>query len=486
MADQLFCLRWNNHQSNLLSVFDQLLQVEAFCDVTLAVEGASLKCHKMVLAACSSYFQNLFMENTCKHPIVFLKDISFNQTRALLDYMYHGEVSVQEEELQGLLKVAEALKVKGLVDSEDSLKGAASAKRIKSLSSSKSTGGKQPIWPVTTSKLLSPNKASKSEAEEDPGTLVIDEESNEANVTMSPLDTDYDMGYLNEDTPPAPGMVKTIGPNGKVEWKRYKQYTKDDILAAIEEVKNGMSALQASRKYGVPSRTLYDKVKKMGILTANMQKQLQQKKNTETPAKTDNGGNGLNSLNNFSPISLLGMQLPQSTLPTSTVSPVNGDPRQQALTSPLLLSMIEKIKAAGMNKPTLGDAPLNLSAMLDNNGDLESGEEASRSGSEENMTIKQEPIGEEQSDIRAQFFADLKRLNSGESSNGVKPSEGDTERERSSSHAVTLKIRDDENSLQSGKRKSSDESLAETSKERRLVTSEEDLDTSIKLETTSC
>ena len=98
-----------------------------------------------------------------------------------------------------------------------------------------------------------------------------------------------------------------------------------------------MSALQASRKYGVPSRTLYDKValfylyinmiqrtlvltiicvqvkkmysfvftyifqknifhicvlaitcvqvKKMGILTANMQKQLQQKKGTEMEQK---------------------------------------------------------------------------------------------------------------------------------------------------------------------------------------------------------
>ena len=74
-------------------------------------------------------------------------------------------------------------------------------------------------------------------------------------MTMSPLDVDYDMNYLNDDTPPAPGMVKTIGANGKVEWKRcvllfletekriqlsffarYKQYTKDDILAAIEEV----------------------------------------------------------------------------------------------------------------------------------------------------------------------------------------------------------------------------------------------------------
>merc|ERR1711981_253046 len=129
---------------------------------------------------------------------------------------------------------------------------------------------------------MSPGKISKTEAEDDPGTLVIDEESNEANVTMFPLDTDYDMGYLNEDTPPAPGMVKTIGPNGKVEWKRYKQYTKDDILAAIEEVKNGMSALQASRKYGVPSRTLYDKVKKMGITTG---RQVQRKSLPNYPSQ---------------------------------------------------------------------------------------------------------------------------------------------------------------------------------------------------------
>ena len=34
-----------------------------------------------------------------------------------------------------------------------------------------------------------------------------------------------------------------------------------------------MSALQASRKYGVPSRTLYDKVKKMGITTGRQQGQ---------------------------------------------------------------------------------------------------------------------------------------------------------------------------------------------------------------------
>lgn len=56
--------------------------------------------------------------------------------------------------------------------------------------------------------------------------------------------------------------------NQKPEWKRYKQYTRQDLNDAIQAVKTGMSALQASRLFKVPSRTLYDKVKKMGIAGA--------------------------------------------------------------------------------------------------------------------------------------------------------------------------------------------------------------------------
>ncbi len=115
---QVFCLRWNNHRNNLLTVLEQLLQTEAFCDVTLACDNTSIKCHKMILSACSSYFQTLFMENTCEHPIVFLKDIKYAEIRAILDYMYKGEVNVAQEELPGLLKVAELLRVKGLVEEE--------------------------------------------------------------------------------------------------------------------------------------------------------------------------------------------------------------------------------------------------------------------------------------------------------------------------------------------------------------------------------
>lgn len=113
---QQYCLRWNNHKTNLLTVFSESFRNEDFTDVTLACEGGSvIKCHKMVLAACSSYFQNLFSDLPCSHPVVVLKDIRYSEIQAILEYMYKGEVSITQEEVEPLLRVAEALKVKGLV-----------------------------------------------------------------------------------------------------------------------------------------------------------------------------------------------------------------------------------------------------------------------------------------------------------------------------------------------------------------------------------
>lgn len=116
MSSQRFCLRWNNHQSNLLSVFDQLLHDESFVDVTLAVEGQLLRAHKMVLSACSPYFQALFVNHPDKHPIVILKDVPYSDMRSLLDFMYRGEVSVDQDRLTAFLRVAESLRIKGLTE----------------------------------------------------------------------------------------------------------------------------------------------------------------------------------------------------------------------------------------------------------------------------------------------------------------------------------------------------------------------------------
>nr|CAH7720349.1 unnamed protein product [Callosobruchus chinensis] len=64
--DQQFCLRWNNHQSTLVAVFDTLLESGTLVDCTLAAEGKFLNAHKVVLSACSPYFEVNIISNSPK------------------------------------------------------------------------------------------------------------------------------------------------------------------------------------------------------------------------------------------------------------------------------------------------------------------------------------------------------------------------------------------------------------------------------------
>ncbi|XP_044756241.1 modifier of mdg4-like isoform X7 [Coccinella septempunctata] len=114
MASEQFSLCWDNFHKNMSSGMNSLLENEDLVDVTLAVEGKYLKAHKMVLSVCSPYFKELFKTNPCKHPIVFMKDVSYVALSDLLQFMYQGEVQVSQENLTTFIKTAEALQIKGL------------------------------------------------------------------------------------------------------------------------------------------------------------------------------------------------------------------------------------------------------------------------------------------------------------------------------------------------------------------------------------
>lgn len=115
---QQYCLKWNNHQSNLLKVFDRLLGSQQFCDVLVAAEGKTLRAHKVVLLACSSYFEAIFCEFNEKNQVVILKDTRYEDVKALVEFMYKGEINVPQDQLESLLKTAENLQVKGLADAD--------------------------------------------------------------------------------------------------------------------------------------------------------------------------------------------------------------------------------------------------------------------------------------------------------------------------------------------------------------------------------
>ncbi|XP_011305548.1 transcription regulator protein BACH2 isoform X2 [Fopius arisanus] len=113
---QQFCLKWNSFGSNLATAFSNLFKSESLTDVTLFCEGVTFKAHRLILAACSKHFQELFegMPPSPAGLIVILDGTSAHNMASLLEFMYRGEVHVSQESLSSFLKAAECLQVKGL------------------------------------------------------------------------------------------------------------------------------------------------------------------------------------------------------------------------------------------------------------------------------------------------------------------------------------------------------------------------------------
>lgn len=114
-----FSLRWNNYVSHVTDAFNLLRLDNDMVDVTLCCEGGKIKAHKMLLSVCSDYFKQIFKENPCQHPVIIFKNVKFDDLNAIVNFMYHGEVNIFQEQLESFLITAEMLEVKGLTDNNE-------------------------------------------------------------------------------------------------------------------------------------------------------------------------------------------------------------------------------------------------------------------------------------------------------------------------------------------------------------------------------
>jgi len=138
MGTEKFCLRWNDFEHNISSAFRELRDDKDFFDVTLACDDEQIQAHKVILSACSPFFRNVLRRNQHQHPLLYLKGINYSNLQSVLNFMYHGEVNVAQEELNSFLSVAEDLRVKGLTQNQST-----SEQNVKE--SNGRTGDKKPV-----------------------------------------------------------------------------------------------------------------------------------------------------------------------------------------------------------------------------------------------------------------------------------------------------------------------------------------------------
>lgn len=94
MSEEQYALNWNDHSKHLLKAFGNLFTSSDFIDVTLSCQGKRIGAHKVILAACSTYFNQVIRDHPNPHPIIILKGVSYRSMEDILKFMYLGEVQV--------------------------------------------------------------------------------------------------------------------------------------------------------------------------------------------------------------------------------------------------------------------------------------------------------------------------------------------------------------------------------------------------------
>ena len=92
-----------------------------------------MQAHKVILAACSPFFRRILNRNPHANPLIYLKGVDYNSLQSILNFMYHGEVHIAQEDLNAFLRAAQELAVKGLTDGNKKGKESNSEAKAKSL-----------------------------------------------------------------------------------------------------------------------------------------------------------------------------------------------------------------------------------------------------------------------------------------------------------------------------------------------------------------
>ncbi|GJQ81599.1 hypothetical protein Trydic_g9974 [Trypoxylus dichotomus] len=191
-------------------MFSQLLEREAYCDVLLACEGKTIKAHKIVLSACSTYFDTILSQYEEKDPILIMKDVKYVDIKCLVEFMYKGEINVDHCHLATLLKTAEELRIKGLAE--------VSWRDEECNSDSNTNGIQSSVLPQVSTVMDSPKST---------------DQSNKRKRGRPPID-DYDQP--SQPTPPSftPKIVSVTG-NAEDNYSNDAMSSSDQDLSIWEE-----------------------------------------------------------------------------------------------------------------------------------------------------------------------------------------------------------------------------------------------------------
>lgn len=115
MNQEKFNFTKHSYLENLSDMMKNLIKSSDFADVTLVCEDKKqIKAHRNILSACSPVFKDILQIDKSFSSIIFLKGVMSSKMQAILEYIYLGEATIYQEQINEFLSVANSLEIKDL------------------------------------------------------------------------------------------------------------------------------------------------------------------------------------------------------------------------------------------------------------------------------------------------------------------------------------------------------------------------------------
>ena len=113
---------WPDFSGHLETLLADMMSIDKFKDVTLVCgDDTEIMAHKVVLNASSQVFRNIFQNPEYVNPqfqveendqaIIYLEEIGKTEMNLLLQFMYLGNLSIESQHVESLLKAAKDLEI---------------------------------------------------------------------------------------------------------------------------------------------------------------------------------------------------------------------------------------------------------------------------------------------------------------------------------------------------------------------------------------
>ena len=115
----MYNLKWDTYSDHLKSMMKELMTNEDFSDVTLVTEDKKqIKAHLHILRTFSPFFKDIFKKEKNSNQIIYLRGVQYSELESVMQFIYLGEATLNEERMDEFLAVAKSLEIKDLYMAE--------------------------------------------------------------------------------------------------------------------------------------------------------------------------------------------------------------------------------------------------------------------------------------------------------------------------------------------------------------------------------